>query len=147
MVQTLFNMGVTPLTPDMNNLNNRSDKVFLNGQWIGNHAHPAEFVQDIRRMRRENDLPKEYAIVRDIDKREIKINTDAGRVQRAMFIVKDNKLLVRKKHIQKILTKEWDFEQLFRHGLVELLDVEEEENAMIAMFMSNLRQDSIQGQS
>ena len=83
----------------MNNLNSQTDKIFLNGQWIGNYAFPDELVNDIRRMRRKNELPKEYAILRDIDKREVKINTDAGRVQRAMFIVQNNKLLVRKKHI------------------------------------------------
>jgi hypothetical protein len=31
-------------------------------------------------MRRSNRIPKEYSIVRDIDKREIKIYTDGGRV-------------------------------------------------------------------
>ena len=29
-------------------------------------------------MRRSNRIPKEYSIVRDIDKREIKIYTDGG---------------------------------------------------------------------
>ena len=61
-------------------------------------------------MRRSNGLPKEYSIVRDIDKREIKIYTDAGRVLRAMFIVENNELKIRKKHIEKIVSKEWDFE-------------------------------------
>jgi DNA-directed RNA polymerase II subunit RPB2 len=55
-------------------------------------------------------LPKEYSIVRDIEKREIKIYTDAGRVQRAMFIVENNDLVIRKKHVAKILSKEWMFE-------------------------------------
>jgi DNA-directed RNA polymerase II subunit RPB2 len=47
-------------------------------------------LDDIRKARRDNQLPKEYSIVRDIEKREIKIYTDAGRVQRAMFIVEKN---------------------------------------------------------
>jgi DNA-directed RNA polymerase II subunit RPB2 len=73
-------------------------------------------------MRRNNRLPKEYSIVRDIDKREIKIYTDAGRCLRAMFIVENNELLLRQKHVEKILSKDWNFEQFFRHGLIELLD-------------------------
>jgi DNA-directed RNA polymerase II subunit RPB2 len=50
--------------------------------------------------------------VRDIDKREIKIYTDAGRCQRAMFVVEDNELKIRKKHVREILKPEnpWDFE-------------------------------------
>jgi len=71
----------------------------LNGQWVGNHHIPTELLNDIRSRRRTNQLPKEYSIVRDIEKREIKIYTDAGRVQRAMFIVEDNELNVRKKHV------------------------------------------------
>ena len=65
---------------DFNYQNTRSDKVFLNGQWIGNHNYPSELLNDIRKMRRSNRIPKEYSIVRDIDKREIKIYTDGGRV-------------------------------------------------------------------
>ena len=142
-VQILYDYGVEPLQSDYNYQNSKSDKVFLNGQWIGNHNYPNSLLRDIRGMRRRNQIPKEYSIVRDIDKREIKIYTDAGRVQRAIFIIEDNELLARKKHVQKILNnkdgqKEWDFEQLFINGLVELLDVEEEESAMIAMFTEDI---------
>lgn len=65
---------------DSNYQNTRSDKIFLNGQWIGNHNYPRELLEEIRDMRRTNRLPKEYSIVRDIDKKEIKIYTDGGRV-------------------------------------------------------------------
>jgi len=129
---------VQPLDKDRNYQNTDSDKVFLNGQWIGNHSIPSELLNDIRTARRQNSLPKEYSIVRDIEKKEIKIYTDAGRVQRAMFIVEDNQMMIRKKHVEMILKKQWMFEQLFRDGLVELLDVEEEESAMIAMFTKDV---------
>ena len=98
----------------------------------------------MRRSNKCNQLPKEYSIVRDIDKQEIKIYTDAGRCLRAMFIVEDNELLLRKKHVEKILTKEWNFEQFFRNGLVELLDVEEEESCMIAMFVNDIDNNRVQ---
>lgn len=126
------------MTPDLNLQNNLADKIFLNGQWIGMHSFPNELISDVRRMRQENQLPKEYSIVRDIEKKEIKIYTDAGRVQRAMFIVDQNELKIRKKHVKMIMSRDWDFEQFFRRGLIELLDVEEEESAMIAMFVSDI---------
>jgi DNA-directed RNA polymerase II subunit RPB2 len=141
LISTLYDFGVEPLRQDFNYQNTKSDKVFLNGQWIGNHNHPGELLREIRMMRRSNkgnQLPKEYSIVRDIDKREIKIYTDSGRVMRAMFIVEDNELKLRKKHVDKIMSREWNFEQLFRNGLVELLDVMEEESAMIAMFINDI---------
>lgn len=127
-----------PLERGCNYQQVKSDKVFLNGQWIGNHNTPLELLTNIRGMRRNNQIPKEYSILRDIDKREIKIYTDGGRVQRAMFIVQDNEIKLRKKHVAKIMSNEWDFEEFFRNGLVELLDVEEEESAMIAMFVDDI---------
>lgn len=78
-METLKEYGVDELQQDQNYLNSRSDKVFINGQWIGNHHQPTTLLNDIRRMRRSAMLPKELSIVRDIDKREIKIYTDAGR--------------------------------------------------------------------
>lgn len=127
-----------PLERGTNYQRAKSDKVFLNGQWIGNHSNPHELLTNIREMRRSNQIPKEYSIVRDIDKREIKIYTDGGRVLRAMFIVQDNDIKLRKKHVAKVMAGEWDFEAFFRNGLVELLDVEEEESAMIAMFIEDI---------
>jgi DNA-directed RNA polymerase II subunit RPB2 len=73
-------------------------------------------------MRRKNEIPKEYSIVRDVDKREIKIYTDGGRCQRAMFIVEGNEILLKKKHVRNLIDvkestdtihgveKVWDFE-------------------------------------
>jgi DNA-directed RNA polymerase II subunit RPB2 len=138
LLEALYEFGVDPLRPDFNYQNTNSDKIFLNGQGSGNHSQPSVLLLEIRQMRRNNRLPKEYSIVRDIDKREIKIYTDAGRCLRAMFIVENNELLLRQKHVEKILSKEWNFEQFFRHGLIELLDVEEEESAMIAMFVNDI---------
>lgn len=57
-----------------------------------------------------------------------------------MFIVENNEMMIRRKHVEMILKKQWMFEQLFREGLVELLDVEEEESAMIAMFTKDVEQ-------
>ena len=36
------------------------------------------------------------------------------------------------------MSKEWDFEQFFKNGVIELLDVEEEESTMIAMFVKDI---------
>ena len=59
--------------------------------------------------------------------------------------MKNNKIEMRKLHIQKLLEKEgpdnrskWTFETLCQKGLIEFLDVEEEETAMIAMHLSDL---------
>jgi DNA-directed RNA polymerase II subunit RPB2 len=74
-------------------------KVFVNGNWVGCHRNASKLIEDIIEMRRMYTIPKEISIVRDITKKEIRFLTDSGRVQRPLFIVKNNKLNVRKSHI------------------------------------------------
>ncbi len=45
-------------------------------------------------MRRTYTIPKEVSMIRDIPNREIRLLTDSGRVQRPLFIVENNKLVV-----------------------------------------------------
>lgn len=71
-------------------------KVFVNGNWIGCHRNSNDLVKSIKDMRRSQTIPKEISIVRDIYTKEIKFFTDAGRVQRPLFIVEDNKLKIKK---------------------------------------------------
>ena len=114
-------------------------KVFVNGNWFGCHRNASKLVEDILDMRRLYTIPKEISIVRDIGKKEIKFFTDSGRVQRPLFIVKNNKLNIRKTHIQQLIREKMDFEDLLKRGFVEFLDVEEEETAMIAMTLQDLK--------
>lgn len=55
-----------------------------------------------------------------------------------IYIHLNNEIKLRKKHVAKIMSKEWDFEQFFKNGVIELLDVEEEESTMIAMFVKDI---------
>lgn len=113
-------------------------KVFVNGNWFGCHRNANELVQSIKDMRRTYTIPKEISIIRDITTKEIKFFTDAGRVQRPCFIVDNNKLKIKKRHIPLLIGGKLDFEDLLKEGFVEFLDVEEEETAMIAMTLQDL---------
>ena len=131
-------------------------KIFLNGSWVGVHENAEVLVRNIRNMKRRLDIPQEVSIVRDIVNKEVKIYTDSGRVQRPLFIVENNKLKIKKTHIRrlanrkqkaKIANKEnkegkdqgaLDFNALLRSGIIEFLDIEEEETCMIAMNLNAL---------
>ena len=52
-------------------------------------------------------IVSEVSMVRDIRDREIRIYTDAGRISRPLLIVEDQKLLLKKSHIN--LLKEREF--------------------------------------
>lgn len=45
-------------------------------------------------------------MVRDIRDREIRINTDAGRICRPLLIVEDQKLLLKRKHMDLLKDRE-----------------------------------------
>lgn len=114
-------------------------KIFLNGSWVGVHDDAKELEYILKNKRRRNVIPSEVSIINDYSKQEIKIYTESGRVQRPLFIVENQKLKIKKSHVEKI---DLDFNDpskisfddcVKKFGLIEYLDVEEEETSMIAM--------------
>lgn len=114
-------------------------RVFVNGSWVGYFPTNTNIVDLLKKMRREGGIPFEGSIVHDILNKEVRIFSDGGRSMRALYLVKDNKLVIRKKHLPEVnsaTAQPWSF--YVHNGLVEFLDCEEEETAMIAMFIRDL---------
>lgn len=80
-------------------LNTKQTKVFVNGNWIGFTSDANQLYNDFVTLRRESGIKREISILRDFGKREIRLCTDAGRVQRPLYIVENNELKMRKWHI------------------------------------------------
>ena len=116
-------------------------KVFVNGKWVGLTKNPAALVKSFRSFRRSvegdggdsNNI--ETSVVRDMQMQEVRFFTDAGRTMRPLFIVKDKDLLVKKSHIDRLKDPNdpLSFSGLVQEGLIEYVDVAEEETIMIAM--------------
>lgn len=118
-------------------------KIFLNGSWIGIHREPEHLVRTLRRLRRCGDINPEVSIVRDIRDQELRLFTDAGRCCRPLFIVEEasQRLVLQKSHISQLHQKEisgYGWDSLVRNGIVEFIDVEEEETTMICMTPDDL---------
>eukprot|EP01136_Pigoraptor_vietnamica_P036391 Opistho-1_new@102902 len=122
-------------------------KVFLNGCWVGIHSDGEELLANLRSIRREMDISAEVSIVRDIREKELRLFTDAGRCCRPLFVVENQRLLLRKGDVQRLknshLLREtgearFGWTQLVQTGAVELVSTEEEETAMIAMTPEDL---------
>lgn len=127
-------------------------KIFVNGVWLGVHRNPAHLVQTLRSLRRRLDISAEVSVVRDIREKELRLLTDAGRICRPLFIVDTDpdsdtrgQLMIRKEHIQQLQDDKdsdnpdrFTWTSLVSNGLVEYLDAEEEETAMIAMTPEDL---------
>ena len=139
----------------------RTSKIFVNGNWIGVHYDPDELVRTLRKLRRNCQIDSETAIIRDIKEQEVRIYTDVGRICRPLFVVGDDqKLVIKKNHILKLIEAKrvredeisqvredaaevampfnYQWGDLLKDGLIELIDTEEEETAMIAMKPTDL---------
>jgi DNA-directed RNA polymerase II subunit RPB2 len=118
-------------------------KVFVNGAWVGIYKDPVALVNTLKRKRRKCVISPEVSIVHDYNSKEIKIYTDSGRVQRPLFIVENNSLRLKKSDWHKMIDSEsgnkMSFDEALSNGLIEFLDVEEEETSMIAMKIEDLR--------
>ncbi|EGT51955.1 CBN-RPB-2 protein [Caenorhabditis brenneri] len=119
-------------------------KIFVNGSWVGIHREPDQLMTTLKKLRRQMDIiVSEVSMVRDIRDREIRIYTDAGRVCRPLLIVEDQKLALKKTHIDQLKdvdeANKFSWSDLVGGGVVELIDSMEEETSMIAMMPEDLR--------
>jgi DNA-directed RNA polymerase beta subunit len=118
-------------------------KIFLNGAWVGVHHDPdalMRYLKDIRRHSNsgtEKQLASfhEISIVRDLEMKEIRIYSDAGRVLRPLFIVERGKIRLNSEQLALLRNNEhvYEWTKLLNEGVIEYLSVEEEESALIAM--------------
>ena len=118
-------------------------KIFVNGCWVGIHREPDLLMNTLRKLRRQMDIiVSEVSMVRDIRDREIRIYTDAGRICRPLLIVENQKLLLKKRHIEMLKEREYNsysWHDLVASGVVEYIDTLEEETVMIAMTPDDLQ--------
>jgi DNA-directed RNA polymerase II subunit RPB2 len=117
-----------------------STKIFLNGCWVGIHRDPEHLVRTLKKLRRCGDINMEVSIVRDIRDRELRLFTDSGRCCRPLFIVEEEtqRLCLNRGHLAQLSGGEMDWDALVASGVVEYVDVEEEETIMCSMTPEDL---------
>lgn len=121
-------------------------KVFVNGEWLGIHRAPWTLVGQLRKLRRlHQGVAGETSIVYDTPSQEIRISTDQGRALRPLYVVDRGRLLVKRVHIKRLherhnadVQRQFTWSSLIANGLVEYLDVAEQETSMIAMHVADV---------
>ena len=131
-------------------------KVFVNGVWVGVTEDAKSLTASMMRLRRSpQGISFEVSLIRDIRDREFRIFTDAGRVMRPLFVIDNDpssytrgELALTREHIERLERdnaidpdmkprereeQRWGWQGLVNAGVVEFLDAEEEETAMIVM--------------
>ena len=107
--------------------------VYMNGRVVGTVAKPLELVEEIRSARRRGMLSGEINVSYSDGLNAVSINTDRGRIRKPYIIVENGKAKLTNDIIEKIKSKEVNFNYLLRNGIVEYLDAEEEENMLVAL--------------
>jgi len=116
-------------------------KIFVNGVWVGVHRDPGDLVRTLRELRRKVDITTECGIVHDIRLRELRLWTDYGRCTRPLFIVEDQKLVMKRSNVELLQEKDetgYTWNDLVTSGFIEYVDTEEEETTMISMTIEDL---------
>ncbi|KAI5183527.1 DNA-directed RNA polymerase II subunit RPB2, partial [Pancytospora epiphaga] len=111
----------------------KGTKVFVNGAWIGVHSEPYELISVLRALRRSQQIDIEVSLIYDVRDNEIRINCDAGRPCRPVFVVRGGKLLITKEDIKGLKDVRMRWDDLVETGKVEFLDADEEEVSLIAV--------------
>jgi DNA-directed RNA polymerase II subunit RPB2 len=136
-------------------LNPQATKVFVDGVWFAVVLRdPKRLVEDLRKLRRKGTFDQQVSLVWDIREKEFRVSGDSGRIIRPLFIVETDRgspnwgnLILNKDHIQRLdntailkedgydwsEVKPYGWNELLEDGVVEYLDAEEEETALIIM--------------
>jgi DNA-directed RNA polymerase subunit B len=108
-------------------------EVFLNSKYVGKVGNGKEFVSGLLNMRRTNKLSPIVNMYYEEDADQVFVETSSGRVIRPLVVVKNGKSLMTDAHIEKIQKGEVKWTDLVSQGLIEYLDAQEEESALVAL--------------
>ncbi|MBW6462443.1 MAG: DNA-directed RNA polymerase subunit B [DPANN group archaeon] len=113
-------------------------EVYVNGYFAGEHDKPLELVKALIEKRRVNKLPETMNVAYHVDKDEVQINVDSGRVRRPLVVVNNGVALLTVDMGEKLKKGEISWADILKKNIVEYLDAEEEENAYIAVSREEL---------
>ncbi|KRY30380.1 DNA-directed RNA polymerase III subunit RPC2 [Trichinella spiralis] len=112
--------------------------VFLNGVLFGITRDVVQLYNSLRYMRRHGFLNKFVNLFLNEEQRTLYVSCDGGRICRPYIIVENGKSLLQHHHLRELACGKRNLEDFFKDGLIEYLDVSEEESALIAVYDSEI---------
>jgi DNA-directed RNA polymerase III subunit RPC2 len=109
--------------------------VLLNGIILGVHTRPLWLVKSLRSLRRKGQMGEFVSLYLHDGQKAVHIATDGGRVCRPLIIVNEKTSLPRLQqvHVEGLSLGTISIKDLLRQGVVEYVDVNEENNCLIAV--------------
>ncbi|KAJ3509908.1 hypothetical protein NLJ89_g4971 [Agrocybe chaxingu] len=112
--------------------------VNVNGTIIGLTRYPTRFVAQFRKLRRARRFSEFVSIYINHHHRAVHIASDGGRICRPAIIVENGRSRVTSEHIQQLKKGTMTFDDFLKKGLVEYLDVNEENDTYIALYENDI---------
>ncbi|KNZ77353.1 DNA-directed RNA polymerase III subunit RPC2 [Termitomyces sp. J132] len=112
--------------------------VNVNGTIIGLTRYPTRFVAQFRKLRRARRMSEFVSVYINNHHHTVHIASDGGRICRPMIIVENGCPKVTSEHITLLKKGKLTFDDFLRKGLVEYLDVNEENDTYIALYESDI---------
>ena len=130
-------------------------QIFVNGNWLYVTEKPKKIVELLIHLRRTGILHVHTSVVWRITDIRIEVYTDAGRCTRPLYIIDNhNNYRITNEMIQAIVRGQLHWNDLLvgslhghqygqqeiREGVIEFMDVQEQENSMIAITSARLNE-------
>lgn len=113
-------------------------KVFVNGAWLGVAKNPTELYDEMKSKKYKGIINIYTSIVFDYKTAEIRICSDGGRLTRPVLRVKNNKAILTREIVDRLINKELSWNDMLTScklddSVIEYIDPDEQNQAMIAM--------------
>ena len=112
--------------------------VFLNGQLLGVTRDYRRLVRVVRLTRRSGFLEHFINVFVVENQKSVHVSSDGGRLCRPYIVVEKGRPLVTNEHLSALKEEKMSFQDFVQSGLVEYLDVNEENDSRIALFDENV---------
>ena len=112
--------------------------VYLNEKFIGTVESPKEFVDQLKKSRREGKIPTDINVRYNEELDEVYVDSTKGRLRRPLVVVENGKSKFGEDKVAQLKSGEIKWADLTEQGIIEYLDAAEEENAFVALYEADL---------
>ena len=122
-------------------------KVLINGNWIGITKRPEELFNFMKLKKQQAIINIYTSIIFDVNKLEIKICNEGGRIMRPVLNIEDGKLVLNKDIVNRLRKNEIRWDDLFTDHIsdktpLQYIDADEQNYAMIAMDRNKINENN-----
>ncbi|PIN99822.1 DNA-directed RNA polymerase subunit B [archaeon CG10_big_fil_rev_8_21_14_0_10_43_11] len=101
--------------------------------FVGTHDEPVQFIEEVKKLRRAGIFPSSMNVYYNEVENSVEILTEKGRARRPLLVVEKGVSKLTKDIIKDMTSGKMSWHDLVKSGIIEYLDSDEEENALIAI--------------